>query len=46
MDNYLSSATWKQMAEEYRLWVGELPEGNVRTIALSQLHEELHAANM
>ncbi|OMC78634.1 ferric iron reductase [Paenibacillus odorifer] len=40
MDNYLSSVTWKQMAEEYRLWVGEPPEGNVRTIALSQLHEE------
>ncbi|MEK5024335.1 (2Fe-2S)-binding protein [Paenibacillus sp. FSL M7-1046] len=40
MDNYLSSVYWKQMAEEYRLWLGEPPKGSVRTIALSQLHEE------
>ncbi|ASA25726.1 IucA/IucC family C-terminal-domain containing protein [Paenibacillus donghaensis] len=40
MDNYLSSASWREMAEEYSLWLGEPPKGSVRTIALSQLHEE------
>ncbi|AIQ39274.1 IucA/IucC family C-terminal-domain containing protein [Paenibacillus sp. FSL R5-0912] len=40
MDNYLSSASWKDMAEEYRLWMGGPPKDSVRTLALGQLQEE------
>lgn len=40
MDNYLSSASWRELAEDYRLQLGEPPAGSVRTIALSELQDE------
>lgn len=40
MDSYLSSASWRDMAEEYRLRLGGPPKDSIRTLALSQLQEE------
>lgn len=40
MDCYLSSAPWRELAEDYRMRLGEPPEGSVRTIALSKLQDE------
>lgn len=40
MDGYLSSAPWRELAEDYRMRLGEPPEGSVRTIALSELQDE------
>ncbi|AIQ53448.1 (2Fe-2S)-binding protein [Paenibacillus sp. FSL R7-0331] len=40
MDSYLSSASWKQMTEDYSILPGEPPADSVRTIALSQLLDE------
>ncbi|MGF9697818.1 (2Fe-2S)-binding protein [Paenibacillus sp. MABNR03] len=41
MDHYLSTDLWKQMVEEHSIWLGEPPENSVRTIALSELNEEV-----
>ncbi|NQX48360.1 (2Fe-2S)-binding protein [Paenibacillus tritici] len=40
MEHYLSSTPWRDLAEDYKLWLGEPPAGSVRTIALSQLQDE------
>ncbi|MDF9841484.1 MULTISPECIES: IucA/IucC family C-terminal-domain containing protein [unclassified Paenibacillus] len=40
MDSYLSSASWKQLTADYRIWPGEPPASSIRTIALSHLHDE------
>lgn len=40
MDNYLFTDLWKQTVEDYDLRLGEPAADSVRTIALSQLHEE------
>ncbi|WP_339222263.1 (2Fe-2S)-binding protein [Paenibacillus sp. FSL H8-0332] len=40
MDRYLSSAPWRELAEDYRMRLGEPPAGSVRTIALSELQDE------
>ncbi|MFD2875070.1 hypothetical protein ACFTAO_02380 [Paenibacillus rhizoplanae] len=40
MDHYLSSAPWRELAEDYRMRLGEPPAGSVRTIALSELQDE------
>lgn len=40
MNLYLSTDLWKQTAEKHSIWLGEPPENSVRTIALSELHEE------
>ncbi|OMF92590.1 (2Fe-2S)-binding protein [Paenibacillus sp. FSL R7-0337] len=40
MDQYLSSAPWRELAEDYRMRLGEPPAGSVRTIALSELQDE------
>lgn len=40
MDRYLSGDAWKQTAEKYSMLLGEPPADSVRTIALSELHDE------
>ncbi|WP_413376433.1 (2Fe-2S)-binding protein [Paenibacillus taichungensis] len=40
MDRYLSTDLWKQTAEKHSIWLGEPPEHSIRTIALSELHDE------
>lgn len=40
MDGYLSSVSWKQLTADYRMRLGEPPASSIRTIALSQLHDE------
>ncbi|MEE4562226.1 MULTISPECIES: hypothetical protein [Paenibacillus] len=40
MDNYLSTVLWKELVEDYDLWLDKPPEDNIRTVALRQLHEE------
>lgn len=40
MDRYLSSARWRELAEDYRMRLGEPPADSVRTIALSELQDE------
>jgi ferric iron reductase protein FhuF len=40
MGHYLSTDLWKQTAEKHSILLGETPENSVRTIALSELHEE------
>lgn len=40
MDLYLSSALWRELAEDYRMRLGEPPADSIRTIALSELQDE------
>ncbi|CAH1203102.1 (2Fe-2S)-binding protein [Paenibacillus sp. JJ-223] len=40
MDHYLSTDVWQQTVKDYSLRIGDPPEDSLRTIALSQLHEE------
>ncbi|CAM4518470.1 IucA/IucC family C-terminal-domain containing protein [Paenibacillus typhae] len=41
MDGYLSSVSWKQLTADYRMRLGEPPASSIRTIALSQLQDEV-----
>jgi ferric iron reductase protein FhuF len=40
MDCYLSTDLWKETVEDHSILLGEPPEHSVRTIALSELHDE------
>ncbi|RAW19303.1 ferric iron reductase [Paenibacillus taichungensis] len=40
MNPYLSTDLWKETVEEHSILLGEPPEHSVRTIALSELHDE------
>jgi ferric iron reductase protein FhuF len=40
MNPYLSTDLWKETVEDYSILLGEPPEHSVRTIALSDLHDE------
>ncbi|MBM6383135.1 MAG: (2Fe-2S)-binding protein [Paenibacillus sp.] len=40
MNPYLSTDLWKETVEDHSIWLGEPPERSVRTIALSELHQE------
>ncbi|RAI84465.1 ferric iron reductase protein FhuF [Paenibacillus pabuli] len=40
MTNYLSTDLWKETVKDHSILLGEPPEHSVRTIALSELHEE------
>ncbi|WNS41495.1 IucA/IucC family C-terminal-domain containing protein [Paenibacillus sp. MMS20-IR301] len=40
MNDFLTTRSWKEMTEEYRLRLGEPPADSARTIALSSLKEE------
>ncbi|WP_340021337.1 (2Fe-2S)-binding protein [Paenibacillus sp. FSL K6-1096] len=40
MDRYLSSASWRELAEDFWMMLGEPPADSVRTIALSELQDE------
>ncbi|NMI03180.1 ferric iron reductase [Paenibacillus sp. SZ31] len=40
MTHYLSTDLWKETVEDHSILLGEPPEHSVRTIALSELHDE------
>ncbi|SEB10331.1 IucA/IucC family C-terminal-domain containing protein [Paenibacillus sp. 276b] len=40
MTHYLSTDLWKETVKDHSILLGELPEHSVRTIALSELHDE------
>lgn len=40
MNPYLSTDLWKETVEDHSILLGEPPEHSVRTIALSELHDE------
>ncbi|MFS0870407.1 (2Fe-2S)-binding protein [Paenibacillus xylanilyticus] len=40
MDQYLSTDLWKESVKDHSILLGEPPEHSVRTIALSELHDE------
>ncbi|WJH30697.1 hypothetical protein N6H13_08745 [Paenibacillus sp. CC-CFT742] len=40
MNPYLTTDLWQQTVEDHSIWLGMPPEPSVRTIALSELHEE------
>jgi ferric iron reductase protein FhuF len=40
MDHYLSTVLWEELVEDYDILLGKAPEDSVRTVALSQLHDE------
>lgn len=40
MDHYLSTVLWEELVEDYAILLGKPPEDSVRTVALSQLHDE------
>lgn len=40
MNTFLSTDLWKETAEDHSILLGEPPEHSVRTIALSDLHDE------
>ncbi|MFC9707251.1 IucA/IucC family C-terminal-domain containing protein [Paenibacillus sp. NPDC056933] len=40
MNRYLSTDLWKETVEDHSILLGEPPEHSVRTIALSELHDE------